>query len=49
VEVAPAVNLDPKIREGLANAAVALAHEAKYYSAATVEFLVDRYGGLLFH
>jgi len=41
VEVAPAVNLDPKIREGLANAAVALAREAKYYSAATVEFLVD--------
>jgi pyruvate carboxylase len=41
VEVAPAVNLDPKIREGLANAAVALARESKYYSAATVEFLVD--------
>src|SRR5712672_3187341 len=41
VEVAPAVNLDAKIREGLANAAVALAREAKYYSAATVEFLVD--------
>src|SRR5258706_15310622 len=41
VEVAPAVNLDPKIRAGLANAAVALAREAKYYSAATVEFLVD--------
>jgi len=41
VEVAPAVNLDPQIRAGLANAAVALAREAKYYSAATVEFLVD--------
>ncbi|HVA95791.1 MAG TPA: pyruvate carboxylase [Candidatus Dormibacteraeota bacterium] len=41
VEVAPAVNLDPKIRAGLASAAVALAREAKYYSAATVEFLVD--------
>src|SRR3984893_6680352 len=41
VEVAPAVNLDPKIRGGLANAAVALARESKYYSAATVEFLVD--------
>ncbi len=41
VEVAPAVNLDPKIRVGLASAAVALAREAKYYSAATVEFLVD--------
>jgi pyruvate carboxylase len=41
VEVAPAVNLDSKIRAGLANAAVALARESKYYSAATVEFLVD--------
>jgi pyruvate carboxylase len=41
VEVAPAVNLDAKIREGLCDAAVALAREAKYYSAATVEFLVD--------
>ncbi|MGH9680891.1 MAG: biotin carboxylase N-terminal domain-containing protein, partial [Candidatus Acidiferrales bacterium] len=41
VEVAPAVNLDPRIRAGLSNAAVALAREAKYYSAATVEFLVD--------
>jgi pyruvate carboxylase len=41
VEVAPAVNLDSKIRSGLANAAVALARESKYYSAATVEFLVD--------
>jgi pyruvate carboxylase len=30
VEVAPAVNLDPKIRTGLANAAVALARESKY-------------------
>jgi pyruvate carboxylase len=45
VEVAPAVNLDPKIREGLANAAVALARESKYYSAATVEFLVDADSG----
>ena len=40
-KLAPAVNLDPKIRSGLANAAVALARESKYYSAATVEFLVD--------
>src|SRR5258706_11154052 len=41
VKAAPAVNLDATVREGLANAAVALAREAKYYSAATVEFLVD--------
>jgi pyruvate carboxylase len=48
VELAPAVNLDPKIRTGLANAAVALAKEAKYYSAATVEFLVDADSGEYF-
>ncbi len=45
VEVAPAVNLDPKIRAGLCDAAVALARESKYYSAATVEFLVDADSG----
>ncbi len=45
VEVAPAVNLDHKIRTGLCNAAVALARESKYYSAATVEFLVDADSG----
>ena len=45
VEVAPAVNLDPKIRAGLCGAAVALARESKYYSAATVEFLVDADSG----
>jgi pyruvate carboxylase len=45
VEVAPAVNLDPKIRSGLCAAAVALARESKYYSAATVEFLVDADSG----
>ncbi len=45
VEVAPAVNLDPKIRAGLTEAAVALAKTAGYYSAATVEFLVDADSG----
>ncbi len=48
VEVAPAVNLDPKIRAGLAKAAVALAKESKYYSAATVEFLVDAETGAFY-
>jgi pyruvate carboxylase len=48
VEMAPAANLAPKIREGLANAAVALARESKYYSAATVEFLVDAETGEYF-
>jgi pyruvate carboxylase len=41
VEVAPAVELDPRIRRELADAAVQLAREAKYYNAGTVEFLVD--------
>jgi pyruvate carboxylase len=41
VEVAPAVNLDDPIRREIADAAVALAKTAGYYSAGTVEFLVD--------
>ncbi len=41
VEVAPAVGLDPAIRSALAEAAVAIAREAGYYNAGTVEFLVD--------
>jgi pyruvate carboxylase len=45
VEVAPAVSLDPKIRAGLADAAVRLAKAAGYYNAGTVEFLVDADSG----
>ncbi|MGI8743337.1 MAG: pyruvate carboxylase [Bryobacteraceae bacterium] len=41
VEVAPAVQLDPRIRNELAEAAVALARAADYQNAGTVEFLVD--------
>ena len=41
VETAPAVNLPDSIREALAAAAVRLARAARYYSAGTVEFLVD--------
>ena len=41
VEVAPAVNLDNRIRRELADAAVQLARTAGYYNAGTVEFLVD--------
>jgi pyruvate carboxylase len=41
VETAPAVNLDPRIRRELGEAAVALARAAGYYNAGTVEFLVD--------
>ncbi len=41
VEIAPAPNLDPKLRKALANAAVALVTRAGLSNAATVEFLVD--------
>jgi pyruvate carboxylase len=41
VEVAPAVDLDPRVRRELAEAAIALAKAAGYYNAGTVEFLVD--------
>jgi pyruvate carboxylase len=45
VEVAPAVALDTSIRAALAEAAVKLARTAGYYSAGTVEFLVDADSG----
>src|SRR6266852_4629942 len=45
VEVAPAVQLDPRVRKELADAAVALARAAGYYNAGTVEFLVDADSG----
>ena len=41
VEVAPAVNLDARIREQVREAAVQIARAANYFSAGTVEFLVD--------
>lgn len=41
VEVAPAVNLDPKVRQELCDAAVALAKGIGYDNAGTVEFLYD--------
>jgi len=41
VEIAPAANLDPKIRRALCEAAVQLAKAAHYRNAGTVEFLVD--------
>ncbi len=41
VEVAPAVDLDPRVRREIADAAVTLCKAANYYNAGTVEFLVD--------
>jgi pyruvate carboxylase len=41
VEIAPAIGLPEKVRAELCAAAVKLARSAQYYSAGTVEFLVD--------
>ncbi|KAJ1604265.1 hypothetical protein NDA14_007643 [Ustilago hordei] len=45
IEIAPAPNLAPKLREGMLNAALRLAQEVKLRSLATIEFLVDQEGG----
>ncbi|HEX8551062.1 MAG TPA: pyruvate carboxylase [Abditibacteriaceae bacterium] len=41
VEIAPSVNLDPRIRRELCDAAVAISKEIGYDNAGTVEFLLD--------
>jgi pyruvate carboxylase len=41
VEVAPAINLDPKLRQQICDAAVRLCRGVDYVNAGTVEFLVD--------
>jgi len=45
VEMAPAPNLAPEIRQGLCDAALALARGVGYTNAGTVEFLVDADNG----
>ncbi|GAA4438306.1 pyruvate carboxylase [Bremerella cremea] len=45
VEIAPAPLLDPKTRQGLCDAAVAIGKAVDYYAAGTVEFLVDAVTG----
>ena len=42
IEETPSPYLSPKLRKAMGVAAVAVAKEAGYYSAGTVEFLVDR-------
>ncbi len=44
VEVAPAMGLEPSLRQALLDDAVTLAKAAKYRNAGTVEFLVDAQG-----
>ncbi|KAI9490951.1 pyruvate carboxylase [Zychaea mexicana] len=44
VEIAPAKNLDNKVREAILNDAVRIAKQVKYKNAGTAEFLVDNQG-----
>ncbi|MBX9245087.1 pyruvate carboxylase [Actinotalea ferrariae] len=44
IEIAPAPNLDPQLREALCRDAVAFARSIGYVNAGTVEFLVDTVG-----
>ncbi|GDY32581.1 pyruvate carboxylase [Gandjariella thermophila] len=48
VELAPAPNLDPELRERICADAVAFARHIGYVNAGTVEFLVDRDGNHVF-
>ncbi len=48
VEIAPAPNLDPAIRERMCADAVRFATEIGYRNAGTVEFLLDREGNYVF-
>ncbi|MGI5193874.1 pyruvate carboxylase [Streptomyces sp. CA-288835] len=48
VEIAPAPNLDPRLRERICADAVAFARHIGYVNAGTVEFLVDERGNHVF-
>jgi pyruvate carboxylase len=48
VEIAPAPNLDPELREAMCNHAVAFAREIGYVNAGTVEFLLAPDGRYVF-
>ncbi|NIH81915.1 pyruvate carboxylase [Amycolatopsis viridis] len=48
IELAPAPNLDPELRERICNDAVAFARRIGYRNAGTVEFLLDKDGNHVF-
>ncbi len=48
IEESPSPVLEPKTRRAMGEAAVAIASEAKYHNAGTVEFLLDRNGRFFF-
>ncbi|PRW62515.1 pyruvate carboxylase [Actinopolyspora mortivallis] len=48
IEIAPAPNLDPQLRERICADAVAFAEQIGYVNAGTVEFLVDEHGRHVF-
>lgn len=48
VEIAPAPNLDPELRERMCADAVRFAREIGYRNAGTVEFLLDPHGSYVF-
>jgi pyruvate carboxylase len=45
VEIAPAPNLDPRVRDQICDAALAIGRHADYQNAGTVEFLLDETTG----
>ncbi|ONI83266.1 pyruvate carboxylase [Saccharothrix sp. ALI-22-I] len=48
IEIAPAPNLDPELRERMCNDAVRFARHIGYRNAGTVEFLLDPHGNYVF-
>jgi pyruvate carboxylase len=48
IEIAPAANVDPALREAICQAALAIGNKVKYENAGTVEFLVDDETGVFY-
>lgn len=48
IEIAPAPNLDPKVRENILDDALKIARHVNYQNAGTAEFLVDQQGAHYF-